>query len=84
MDQTVVQVAAYARPGDRVIVAGDGSDGVAPTLNDLAALNDTIPYEIATGLVAPRVSHLYVRDGELVAISDVYGYREIDPSAFSG
>lgn len=81
MDQTVVEVDSNARKGDSVVVVGDGSDGAAPTLNDLAALIDTIPYEMATGFVAPRLPHLYVRQGKLVAISDVSGYREIDPSA---
>lgn len=83
MDQTVVEVGARSRKGDRVVVIGDGSDGVAPTLNDLAGLIDTIPYELATGLVAPRLPHLYVRQGELVAISDASGYREIDPLALA-
>lgn len=84
MDQTVIQVSADAKAGDRVLVAGDGSDGIAPTLNDLAAMIDTIPYELATGLVAPRVPHLYVRDGRLVAVSDVSGYREIDSAGLTG
>ncbi len=81
MDQTVVEVDARARKGDPVIVVGDGTDGVAPTLNDLATLIDTIPYELATGLVAPRLPHLYVQQGELVAISDASGYREVNPTA---
>ncbi|CAN5828246.1 alanine racemase [soil metagenome] len=84
MDQTVVEVDSNARTGDRVIVVGNGTDGVAPTLNDLATLIDTIPYELATGLVAPRLPHLYVQQGELVAIADVSGYREIDPTALGG
>ncbi len=83
MDQTVVQVDPSTRKGDRVVVVGDGSDGIAPTLNDLAALIDTIPYELATGWVAPRLPHLYVRNGELVAISDPFGYREIDAAALA-
>lgn len=83
MDQTVIQVGADASVGERVLVAGDGSDGVAPTLNDLAAMIDTISYELATGLVAPRVPHLYVRGGALIAISDVFGYREFDPAAIA-
>jgi len=82
MDQTVIEVPDDARQGDRVVVAGDGSDGVAPTLNDLAAMIGTIPYELATGLVAPRVPHLYVRDGALVAISDLFGFRQLDPRGF--
>lgn len=84
MDQTLVQVDASTKSGDRVVVVGDGSDGVAPTMNDLAGMIGTIPYEIATGFVAPRVPHLYVSGGELAAISDFSGYREIDAAAFSG
>ncbi len=80
MDQTVVRVPAglTIEAGEQVVIAGDGTPatGVAPTLDDLAALAGTIGYEMATGL-ALRLPKLYVRDGKLVAIADLHGYREL-------
>jgi alanine racemase len=80
MDQTVVRVpdGLVIRAGESVVIAGDGTPatGVAPTLDDLAPLAGTIGYEMATGL-APRLPRLYVRGGEVVAIADLHGYREL-------
>lgn len=82
MDQTVVEVPDDAQIGDLVDVIGDGVSSVAPTLDQLAPRYGTISYELATSLVAPRVPHLYLRDGNLVAISDLSGYRELAPNQF--
>ncbi|MBA3274825.1 MAG: alanine racemase [Chloroflexia bacterium] len=80
MDQTVVRVpdGLVIRAGESVVIAGDGTPatGVAPTLDDLAPLAGTIGYEMATGL-APRLPRLYVRGGEVVAIADLHGHREL-------
>lgn len=80
MDQTVIRVpeGLTIEPGEPVVIAGDGTPamGDAPTLDDLAALVDTIGYEMATGL-APRLPRLYVRGGGLVAIADLHGYRDL-------
>lgn len=80
MDQTVVRVpdGLTIDAGEPVVIAGDGTPGMgaAPTLDDLASLVGTIGYEIAAGLTA-RLPKLYVRGGELVAIADLHGYREL-------
>ncbi len=81
MDQTVIGVPDDARTGDLVTVIGDGQDGVAPGVDELAAMYGTISYDLACGLVAPRLAHLYVKDGHLVAITDLWGYRELDEGA---
>lgn len=79
MDQTVVRLPAgvSAQPGDVVTVIGNGSEETAsaPTFDDLAALSETISYELTCGL-APRLPRLYVRGGEVVAIADLTGIRK--------
>ncbi len=80
MDQAVIRLpdGLEVEPGESVVIVGDGtpSMGVAPTIDDLAALTGTIGYEMATGLTA-RLPRLYVRNGELVAIADLHGYRDL-------
>ncbi|MDQ3654795.1 MAG: alanine racemase [Chloroflexota bacterium] len=80
MDQTVIRVpdGLAIEPGEPVVIAGDRTPAipVAPTLDDLAALIDTIGYELASGL-APRLPRLYVRNGEPVAIADLHGHRDL-------
>ncbi len=78
MDQTVIGLPAgfAGEPGSRVTIVGDGTpmtDG-APTLDELAALIDTISYEMATGL-AQRIPRLYVRGGAVVDVCDLHGTR---------
>jgi hypothetical protein len=64
------------------VIAGDGTSAThgASTLDELAAAGGTIGYEVATGLAA-RLPRLYVRSGEVVAISDLSGYRDLAPAA---
>ena len=71
MDQTVVRlpIDAFVRPGDEVVVFG-GTDGVAPTADQLADLLETISYEVLTG-VAARVPRYYLRDGQVVAVESL-------------
>jgi alanine racemase len=83
MDQTLVQVGADARPNDHVTVVGDGRNGVAPSLDRLATLYGTISHEMATGMVIRRLAHLYVQDGRLIAITDLWGYRELNENALA-
>jgi alanine racemase len=80
MDQTVVRLPAGVdvSPGDLVTVVGNGSEATspAPTLDELAEIAGTISYEMSTGLTA-RLPKLYVRGGQVVAIDDLSGYREL-------
>lgn len=80
MDQIVVRlpVGLDVEPGELVTIAGNGTAEMpgAPTLDDLARLTGTIGYEMATGL-APRLPRLYVRDGQVVAIADLHGHRDL-------
>ncbi len=80
MDQTVIRVpdGLTIEPGEPVVIAGDGTSATpgAPTLDDLATLIDTIGYELASS-IAPRLPRLYVRTGQLVAIADLHGYRDL-------
>lgn len=80
MDQTVVRVpkGLEIAAGDPIVIVGDGTSAIvgASTLDELAAVAGTIGYEMATGL-SPRLTRLYVRGGEVVAISDLAGYREL-------
>lgn len=62
MDQTVVGLSRPGNVGDEVSVIGNSSTG-AMTLDDVAALDNTINYEIATRLAA-RVPRLYYRAGQ--------------------
>ncbi|WP_051913931.1 alanine racemase [Thermorudis peleae] len=63
--------ACGVRIGDDVLVLGDGRAG-AMTAEDAAILADTIPYEIVTALAA-RVPRLFIRNGLVVALSDMHG-----------
>lgn len=80
MDQTVIRVpdGIAIEAGEPVVIVGDGTAvmGAAPTLDDLAGLIDTIGYELASGLT-PRLPRLYVRNGQVVAIADLHGYRDL-------
>ncbi|MGC4192476.1 MAG: alanine racemase [Thermomicrobiales bacterium] len=79
MDQTVVRLpeGCDAKPGDVVTVIGNGSESTAPapTFDDLAALSETISYELTCG-IAPRLPKIYTRGGEVIAISDLSGTRK--------
>jgi alanine racemase len=80
MDQLIVGVpeGSLLQAGDTVSVFGhDG--GSAPTADELAEMLGTINYEIATS-VAARVPRVYVRAGEIVAIEDLSGLRQIASS----
>ena len=83
MDQTLIAVPDDAQPDDLVTVIGDGRNGVAPGVDRLAEMYGTISYEIACGLVVRRLAHLYVKGGRLVAITDLWGYRELDEAALN-
>jgi alanine racemase len=76
MDQTVIDLSAApgAVEGDEVIVMGDGSGG-SMRADDMAGIVGTINYEIVTALSA-RVPRLYLRRGEAVAVSDLFGLVE--------
>ncbi|CAN5788847.1 alanine racemase [soil metagenome] len=80
MDQTVVRVprGLEIAAGEPIAIVGDDTNATvgASTLDELAAIAGTIGYEMATGL-APRLPRLYLRSGEVVAISDLAGYREL-------
>lgn len=59
MDVTMIDVTDVpggAQPGDEVVVFGPAAD--EPSLEELASLSDTIPYEMMTRL-APRVRRIY-------------------------
>ena len=58
---------------DEVTLIGE-QDGASITADDVAALCDTISYEVIAGIMA-RVPRLYVKDGELVAVQDLASYR---------
>ncbi len=83
MDQTIVRLPTGddVSPGDIITVVGNGSDATnpAPTFDDLARIANTISYDMSCGLTA-RVPRLYVRGGEVVAIADLSGYRELVPA----
>ncbi|CAN5354417.1 alanine racemase [soil metagenome] len=68
MDQAVVGLSKQATVGDEVSVIGDGSEGTM-TFDDVARLDGTINYEIATRLTA-RVPRVYYRSGEPVGWED--------------
>jgi alanine racemase len=80
MDQCVVRIplGLDVMLGEPVIVVGDGtaSTAGAPTLDQLAPLAGTIGYEIATG-IASRLPRRYLRDGNVVAVNDLAGYRPL-------
>ncbi|MEJ7838698.1 MAG: alanine racemase C-terminal domain-containing protein, partial [Thermomicrobiales bacterium] len=65
--------------GDRVTIVGNGTTATAgaPTIDDLAELTGTISYELTCRLQS-RLPKLYLRSGNLVAVSDLAGYREVE------
>lgn len=79
MDQTVIRLpeGCDAKPGDVVTVIGNGTEATAPapTFDDLAALSETISYELTCG-ITQRLPRIYVRDGEVIAITDLSGTRK--------
>jgi alanine racemase len=80
MDQTVIRLPddVDVQLGDRVTIIGNGTEATsgAPTIDDLAELTGTISYELSCGLQA-RLPKLYIQGGNLVAIADLAGYREL-------
>lgn len=80
MDQCVVRVPAGLDivDGEPVVIAGDGTAATegAPTINELAVLAGGIAHELVVTLAA-RLPRVYVRDGQVVAIRDLAGYREL-------
>lgn len=80
MDQTMIRIpdGATVEAGAPIMVVGDGSTATAPapTFDELADVAGTIGYELVTALAA-RLPKLYVRRGELVAVSDLAGYRAL-------
>lgn len=80
MDQTILLLPPNlpAETRQRVVIIGNGTEDTpaAPTLEELAIEAETIPHELMTGL-APRLPKLYVRDGTLVAVDDLEGFRRI-------
>lgn len=78
MDQTVIAVpeGLEARVGDVVTAIGAQGDERV-TAEELAALADTIPYEIGAGLGA-RLPRRYLQGGRVVATEDFEGLRTED------
>ncbi len=61
MDQTVIGLSEGLDEDAEVLIAGDGSSGEM-TLDDIARLDGTINYEIATRLSA-RMPRVFIKDG---------------------
>ncbi len=80
MDQCVIRVpdGLEIEAGEPVVIVGDGTEETAgaPTINELAVLSGGIAHDFIVGL-AHRLPRLFVRGGEIVAISDLTGYREL-------
>jgi alanine racemase len=79
MDMCMVDVTAVpeARPGAAATLLGrDGEDRV--DADELATLADTISWEILAGVTA-RVPRLYVRGGEVVAVSTLVARAPAPP-----
>lgn len=74
MDQLLIDVTDLppVSLGERVVVFGTAP---ALTAQELAALNDTIGYEVVCG-VGERVPRLYTRDGQVVDVLDNILERE--------
>lgn len=68
MDQTVVGLSAPASENDDVVLIGDGSSG-AMSVDEIAAIDGTINYEIVARLAA-RVPRVYYRAGEAFGWDD--------------
>lgn len=80
MDQTVIRIPEEVdiTLGAPVAIVGNGTPATegAPTIDDLAELTGTISYELTCRLQT-RLPKLYVLAGQLVAIADLAGYREL-------
>jgi alanine racemase len=80
MDQTVIRVpdGLDIDEGEPVIIVGDGTEATAgaPTFNELAVLSGGIAHDFIVGLAA-RLPKLYTRNGHVVGISDLSGYRDL-------
>jgi alanine racemase len=77
MDQIVADVTDIGGVGagmPATIIGRQGDEAI--TAADLAALTETIPYEIVTGL-APRVPRAYLQRGRLVGVTDLLGSRQL-------
>jgi alanine racemase len=77
MDQTMVDLTAIGAldPGTVVTIYGrDGADQV--TVNEIAALEQTIPYEITCALSA-RVPRLAIRHGQVHSVHTLVGDHEV-------
>jgi alanine racemase len=59
---------------DEVTLIGE-QGGESVTADEVGGLANSISYEALAGIMA-RVPRLYVKDGQLVAIQDLAGYRE--------
>lgn len=82
MDMITVDLTSLGptvRVGDEVVLIGEGGEGSAPiTVDELARLHGTIPYEITCGL-SLRIPRIYHRSGRVVAVQTMRsGYREVE------
>ncbi|MBE1445492.1 alanine racemase [Paenibacillus sp. OAS669] len=70
MDQTMLDVTDMAdvRVGDEVILYGGGEGSCGISMDEAAALQQTINYEIVC-TVGRRVPRLYLRDGQVIGYS---------------
>jgi alanine racemase len=66
------------RVDDEVTLIGSAG-GESVTADDMARDAATINYEIVTGIMA-RVPRFYIRDGAIVAVHDLSGYRQVTAS----
>lgn len=66
-----------AAVGDEVTFIGTQGDSTIDA-DEVAALCDTINYEVLAGIMA-RVPRYYIRRGRIVACEDLAGYRELSP-----
>ena len=77
MDQTTIDVTGIpgVREGDPVVVVGrQGKEQVS--FSDLAALIDTIPYELLTHL-NKRLPRVYLQGGEVVQLTTLLGQVDL-------
>jgi alanine racemase len=73
----VTELPEVAVDDEVTLIGRQGSEEISA--DEVARLSDTISYEVLAGLMA-RVPRLYSRDGRLVAIQDLAGYREVPAS----
>jgi alanine racemase len=60
---------------DEVTLIGE-QEGIVLSADEVGRNAGTISYEILTGIMH-RVPRLYVREGRVVAVHDLTGYREV-------